>query len=119
MATIPPVLHQHRTSSTLHSCTAWGSGHQKRAAAMHPAAAVQAVLANACCVLWCVCCWLRQNPWPTWPGDMPFSKLMRFMRAMQLLGAPDHGYLSWNRQPTLQECRSERALCWGCCQVDP
>eukprot|EP00775_Hariotina_reticulata_P002822 gene2822-3115_t len=45
-----------------------------------------------------------QNPWPTWPGDMPLHKLMRFMRAMRVQGAPEHGYLSWNRQPTLQEC---------------
>eukprot|EP00879_Flechtneria_rotunda_P018761 GHRR01019694.1.p1 GENE.GHRR01019694.1~~GHRR01019694.1.p1 ORF type:complete len:406 (+),score=109.99 GHRR01019694.1:100-1317(+) len=44
------------------------------------------------------------NPWPTWTGDKSLKEVWGLMREMRAVGAPEYGYLSKNRVPTLEDC---------------
>ncbi|KIZ07365.1 N-acyl phosphatidylethanolamine phospholipase D [Monoraphidium neglectum] len=43
------------------------------------------------------------NPWPTWKGDKSLWDLREFAKQMRELRAPNYGYLSYKRQPTLAD----------------
>jgi hypothetical protein len=43
------------------------------------------------------------NPWPTWTGDKTPRDVLAFFFEMQRVGAPNWGYLSTNKKPTLEE----------------
>eukprot|EP00878_Enallax_costatus_P024765 GHUV01026450.1.p1 GENE.GHUV01026450.1~~GHUV01026450.1.p1 ORF type:complete len:360 (+),score=55.78 GHUV01026450.1:835-1914(+) len=44
------------------------------------------------------------NPWPTWPGDKGLTDVWKFVREVRRAKVPQHGYLSTNRNATLEEC---------------